>query len=165
MRSLLLLLLPVLLAGCGYQLSGGRLPADVERIYVPLAANMTSEPLIENLLAGPLTAVLARQQGVHLVSEGAAEATLHGQIARYEVKPISYASNDRISQFQATLQIHFSLIKIATGQLLWQGDLVRQQNYLAAVDKNEQEDLEAEALEALVQQIADDLVYRLVTRF
>lgn len=159
-------LLLLLCAGCGYQFTGGRLPGDVRLLRLPLAVNQTSEPLLENVLAVPLTAVLARQQAVELVeSEALSEAVLQATIIDYSVEPTSYDSNDRISVFTATLVVQFTLKQRSDGKLLWQGDLQRQETYRAAVDKNQQEDLESFAIETMAKNIADDLLYRLVTRF
>lgn len=164
MRLAALLLL--VLTGCGYQFSAGRLPGDVRLLNMPLAQNKTSEPLLENVLAVPLTAVLARQQAVVLVeSASSAEAVLEAVITDYHVDPLSYDSNDRISEFRATLMVHFMLKQQSDGRLLWQGDIQRQEPYRAVLDKNQQEDLEAVAIEALARNIADDLLHRLVTRF
>lgn len=159
-------LLLVLVAGCGYQFAGGRLPGDVRLLALPLAVNETTEPLLENVLAAPLTAVLARQQAVELVaSEAVSEAVLQAIITDYAVEPASYDSNDRISVFRATLKVHFSLKRQVDSKLLWQGDLQRQETYRAVVDKNRQEDLESIAIESMTRDIADDLLYRLLSRF
>ncbi len=162
----LTVLLFLLLTGCGYHLSGGSLPGDVRLLNLPLAVNETSEPLLENILAAPLTAVLARQKAVELVeSESVSEAVLHTTITDYRVEPTSYDSNDRISVYTATIVVHFSLQQQSDGRILWQGDLQRQETYTAAIDKNEQEDLESIAIDSMAKNIADDLLYRLITRF
>ncbi len=164
MRLAAILLL--LLSGCGYQFSGGALPGDVSLLSVPLAKNQTTEPFLETVLIAPLTAVLARQRGVEIVESLArADAVLLTTITDYSVKPVSYDSNDRISVFRATLRVHFSLQQRTDGRLLWQGDFERQANYSAAVDKNQQEDLESAAIEDMAKAVADDLIYRLITRF
>jgi outer membrane lipopolysaccharide assembly protein LptE/RlpB len=167
MRIAALLLIQLLLiAGCGYQFTGGGLPGDVRLLHLPLAFNETSEPRLENVLAAPLTAVLARQKAIVLVeSESGSDAVLQATIMTYDVVPLSYDSNDRISQYSATLTVHFTLKQQKDGKLLWQGDLQRQQSYTAALDKNQQEDLESIAIETMAKDLADDLLYRLVTRF
>ena len=162
----LTVLLFLLFAGCGYHLSGGSLPEDVRLLNVPLAVNKTSEPLLENVLAAPLTAVLARQKAVELVeSASGSEAVLQAIITDYNVEPTSYDSNDRISVYTATIVVHFSLSQQKDGKILWQGELQRQETYVAAVDKNQQEDLESVAIESMAKNIADDLLYLLITRF
>ncbi len=164
MKYLALILL--LLSGCGYQFAGGKMPGDFRTLYLPLAINTTAEPLLENALASPVTAVLARQQGIELVeSEQAAEAVLLSTIKSYEVEPISYGSDDRITEFQAALTVRYELKQRETGRLIWQAELKHQQSYRAAADKNSQEDLEAAAIDSMAKNLADDLVYRLVTRF
>ncbi len=165
MRTAALLLL-LILTGCGYQFAEGQLPNGIERLYLPMAVNSTTEPLLENLLSGPLTAVLARQKRVELVESAAqADAVLQTSFSHYSVEPVSYDSNDRISSFQASLKVHFALKSASDGRLIMQGDLERQESYTASVDKNQQEDLEAAALETMVKNIADDLIFRLVSRF
>ena len=163
-RAAVLLLL--LLAGCGYRFSGGSLPGGVERLYLPLAVNQTAEPLLENQLAAPVTAVLGRQKGVVLVESPAkAQAKLLATILTYEVKPLSYDSNDRISEFQSRLLVHFELRQVSDDRLLWQSELQRLESYRAALDKNLQEDNEALAIERLLRNLADDLIYQLVSGF
>lgn len=162
----ILALVFLLLTGCGYQFVGGQLPGDSNSLYVPLAINETTEPLLENTLAGPVTAVLARQRGFQLLeSEQEADAILSSVITEYTLKPISYGSDDRITEFQSTLKVHYALKQRQTGKLLWQSDFTQLASYRAATDKNAQEDLEAAAIETMVRTLADDLVYRLVTRF
>lgn len=160
------LLFVLLIAGCGYQFSGGELPGNVQRLYVPLARNLTAEPLIENILALPVTAVLARQKGVDIVEDPTrADAILQAVITKYSVEPLSYNSTDRISVLYATLVVSFSLVDSSDGRLLWQGTIERLESYQAAVDKNQQEDFESVAIETMAKNIADDLISRLVTKF
>ena len=162
----LTVLLLLFVAGCGYQFAGGKLPGDVQYLSLPIAINKTAEPLLENVLSAPLSAVLARQQHIELVeSDELAEAVLQATITDYTVVPISYSSNDRISAFNASLTINFTLRRQVDGKLIWQGTLQRQTTYSAAADKNLQEDLESIAIESMAKDIADDLIYRLVTRF
>lgn len=160
------LLFVLLLTACGYQFVGGGLPGDVKTLYLPLAQNKTTEPLLENFLAGPLNAVLARQKGVVLSNAPShADAVLAASIERYQVEPLAYDSNDRISEYRASMTVHFALKRRADNALLWQGTLQRNQSYTAAVDKNLQQDLEAAAIEIIARDLADDLAYRLLTRF
>jgi outer membrane lipopolysaccharide assembly protein LptE/RlpB len=162
----LVVLLVLLVSGCGYQLAGGRLPGDLGRLYVSLAANRTTEPLLETKLARPVTAVLGRQKGFRLVATAEqADALLNGTIVTYSVVPISFDANDRISVLQISMLVRYQLLQQADGKLLWQGDLQRSETYSAVADKNRQEDLESLALEALAKNIADDLLSRLITRF
>lgn len=164
MRALILFLL--LLAGCGYHWSDGNLPGQVRDLYLEQPFNSTRKPLLENFLTRPLAVKLGRQQGIILhnrVQE--AEAVLRSEIVGYRVEPLSYAGNDRISTYQATLTIRFTLKRQADGVLLWQGQLERHETYAAVVDKNRQEDLEAIAQQSLAEDIADDLLQRLVMEF
>ncbi|NCO52141.1 MAG: hypothetical protein GW875_08585 [Deltaproteobacteria bacterium] len=160
----LLLLFSLLLGGCGYQLSPGQLPAGIKRLYLPLAENTTREPKLENILAAPLTNVLARQRNVQLLTDAdaAADAVLQGQILSYRVQPAAYDANDRISEYLLTITLEFRLYRQPEGRLLWQERFARGETYLAPPNKNQQEELRQQAQVVLLQKVADDLIYRLL---
>jgi outer membrane lipopolysaccharide assembly protein LptE/RlpB len=160
----LLLLFCLLAAGCGYQLSGGQLPAGIKSLYLPLAENTTREPKLENILAAPLTRVLARQRHLQLLTDAnaSADAVLRSRILSYWIQPAAYDANDRISEYLLTIKLEFSLYHQAEGRLLWQERFERAETYQAPPNKNQQEILRQQAQVVLLQKVADDLIYRLL---
>lgn len=167
MRYALFLLL-FLLTGCGYHFAGqgGELPSGVKKLYLPLFANRTSEPRLENRLASDLSLVFARNSAISQVEQReAAEAVLEGVISQYSTRAISYDRNDDISEYRATMNVEVKLRAVADGRLLWQGPVSWSDEYLAADDKNLQADYEREAREEISLRISEEILSRLLDDF
>ena len=164
-RVLLLALL--LLAGCAYSFPGkGALPGDVSRLYVPLFKNATSEPLLENILAGRLTEVLARNENLTLVEQTEqADAVLEGTIRSYRSRALSYSQNDDISEYRSTMSVDVLLMPREGEEPLWKGTVRWDTDYVAADDKALQEDLEKEAMEELSMRLSEELLYQMIDDF
>jgi outer membrane lipopolysaccharide assembly protein LptE/RlpB len=168
MRALIIIALLVLLAGCGYHFPGksGALPGDVQQLQIPLFANRTAKPQLENLLSSRVSEVFARNHKVTLVEQAAqAEAVLEGVIRSYSVTALSYNQNDDISEYRATLTVEANLRQVEDGRLLWSGVLSWDENYIADDDKGRQSDLENEAIDEIVLRLAEELLYRMLDDF
>lgn len=168
MRALLVFALLLLLVGCGYHFSGqgGALPGGVQRVYIPLFANHTAKPRVENLLSSRVSEVFARNSNVTLVEQvEQAEAVLEGVISAYSAAALSYNQNDDISEYRATLTVEAKLRRVDDGRLLWSGVLSWDENYIAADDKSRQSDLEGQAIDEIVLRLSEELFYRLLDDF
>ena len=158
----------LLLAGCGYNFpgQGGSLPGDVQKVYLPLFANRTAEPYLETLLSNDLSEVLSRNGNISQVeSRQQAEAVLEGTIISYTSKALSYDKNDDVGEYRATIGVEVKLRQVEDNKLLWQGTVVMDDEYLAADDKNVQEDLERDAIEEISPRIAEEVLSRLLDDF
>ncbi len=93
-RILPLLIVPaVILAGsCGYHLvgHGGRFPAGVDRVAVPIFENATKDKQIARRLTNHFIRELMATGKVKVVSSSEAQAELRGRVTRYEIDPISF---------------------------------------------------------------------------
>ena len=168
MRCLAVILLLLVLAGCGYHFAGhgNSLPGEVSRVYLPLFANRTLKPQLENLLSNEVGMALARNGNIIEVrSKELAEAVLQGTVSSYATTAIAYDKNDDISEYRAKLTIEVSLRSIADGRLLWQGTVAWSEDYLADNDKARQRELERDAVEKLSRRIADELLSRMLDDF
>lgn len=168
MRALLLISLLLLLVGCGYHFPGktGALPGDVKQLYIPLFANRTAKPQLENKLSNQVSIVFGRSPKVNLVErESQAEAVLEGTIRSYSTKALSYDKNDDISEYRAIMTIDAKLRQFKDGRLLWSGTLSWDEKYIAADDKGKQYDLEGEAVDEIVQRLSEKLLSRLLDDF
>jgi outer membrane lipopolysaccharide assembly protein LptE/RlpB len=168
MRYVATVLLLFALLGCGYHFpgKGGALPGEVERLYIPLFVNKTSEPQIENLLSNDVSEVFARNGNISQVeSLQQAEAVLEGVISAYSSRAIAYGTNDDISEYRASMTIDVALRQVTDGRLLWQGSVSWNDEYIAADDKAVQEDLERDAIEEISLRIAEDLLSRILDDF
>lgn len=168
MRALLVFVSLLILVGCGYHFpgQGGALPGDVQRLYVPLFANRTAKPQLENNLSSRVSEVFARNGKITLVEQQQlAEAVLEGVISSYTSTPLSYNQNDDISEYRATMTLEAKLRQIEDGRLLWSGTIKWDENYIAATDKGLQSDLEDEAIDEISLRLSEELLYRMLDDF
>lgn len=168
MRALAGILLIFVLVGCGYHFPGknGVLPGGVTSVYLPLFANRTAEPQLENLLNNDVSEVFSRNPNILQVeSQQLAEAILEGTILSYQTKAISYDSHDDISEYRITVSVSVHLRSVVDGRLLWQGKVAWDDEYLAADDKTVQEDLEHDAAQEISLRIAEEILSRLLDDF
>lgn len=163
-----LLILLLLLAGCGYHFAGqgGTLPGGVTRLEIPLAGNQSNEPGLESRLTNRLREVFARHPGITQVTEESdAEARLLVVIENYRSRALSYDSDDRIREYRATLTADVVLRETRTQSELWTNRLSWTADFRASDDKGFQEDLEEQAVDDVTRRLAEEILYRLVDDF
>ena len=168
MRALLAILILLTLVGCGYHFpgKGGSLPGDVQTLHIPLFANRTAKPQLENELSSRVSEVFARNGNITLVEQQSlAEAVLEGVISSYSSRAISYDQNDDISEYRATVTVDAKLRQLKDGRLLWSGTVKWDENYIAVDDKGTQSDLEDEAIDEISLRLSEELLYRLLDDF
>lgn len=168
MIRLVPLLLLLTLLGCGYQVPGhgGSLPEGVETLYLPLFANRTLKPRLENALTDSVAEALGRIPAARLGSrEGLADAVVEGDILTYSSSAIAYDKNDTIKEYSARMSVEIKLRRISDGRLLWQDRLTWQEPYLANTDKSLQNDLEDEAIREIDRRLAEEFLFRLLADF
>lgn len=164
----LLLVILFLLTGCGYHLSGrgNNLPPEVQTLYIELFANRTAEPYLENRIADLVTDEFARNRDLALREDKEqADAVLSGAISTYTTVPISYDSNDEITEYRSALTIAATLRRTSDGKVLWKGDLSWDEEYPSSDDKAVQEDNEAEAILQISERLAEELYFLIVDNF
>ncbi|HDR46591.1 MAG TPA: hypothetical protein ENN94_02710 [Geoalkalibacter subterraneus] len=166
-RLILLVLLILLLAGCGYQPVGqGSFPDGVRAIQVSLFENRTYEPLLEDIVTHQVIEEFSRRRPLSVVSrESEADARLEGAVTRFQVSAISYDQDDRIGQFRATVAIEATLRSFDDGRVLWKGGLSWSQHYPINADKSVQEENEAAAIKLIAERLAQNLYYRMQQNF
>ena len=167
MRITILVLL-ICLAGCGYHFPGqsGMLPGGVEKLYVPLFINKTSEPRLENVLGNRISEVFARSSKILQVSrEDAAEAVLFGTISKYQSRALSYDRNDDIGEYRSTMTVDVVLQRVGSGEVLWKKNVSWSSVYRAERDKGTQSDLEEQAINEISLRLAEELLHQLLDDF
>lgn len=118
-----IVLLCVLLAGCGYNLAGTNtsLPPDVHTISVGKIDNRSREFGLEKSLGFAFEREILRRGLVRVVNDpGAGDAVLSGTIRRFDTYPVSFDANDEALQYEATLVLDLTLRRQKDGQVLWE---------------------------------------------
>ena len=168
MRYLLTLVILLVLPACGYHFpgQGGALPGGVEKLYIPLFINKTSEVQLDNKLTSRVTEVFARNHKLSQVeSPEQADALLEGRIDKYQSRALSYDKNDDISEYRATMIVSAQLRSARSKEVLWQKSVTWSVDYTAANNKALQADLEKQAIDEISLRIAEELFYQLLDDF
>jgi len=162
------LVLLLCLAGCGYHFSGqgGRLPGNVESLYIPLFVNKTTEPRLESMFSSRVSEVFSRNKKIHQVeNRQEADGVLLGTVRKYTNKSLSYDRRDDVGTYYSTIDIDVELRQVATNKLLWESSLQWKEVYRASSDKNIQDMSRKKALEQMVLRLSEKLLYRLLDDF
>ena len=168
MRAFSLIVLLFCLSGCGYHFPGqsGALPGGVEKLYIPLFVNKTTEPQLENKVTSRVSEVFARNSKIFQVEKAKlAEAILVGTIRSYQTRALSYDRNDAIGEYRSTMIVDVVLNQVETEEPLWEGTVSWSAEYNAAPDKGTQEDLEQQAIDEITLRLAEEILYKLLDDF
>jgi outer membrane lipopolysaccharide assembly protein LptE/RlpB len=165
----LAILFVVLIAGCGYHAPGSSdkwIGGDARNLYIDLFVNQTASPYLENYMTDAMVAELSRSRLVKLTENpNLAEVLLVGEVRDFSSTALAYGSNDRITDYRATMTIAARLVRKGNSEILWQGTLQRSEDYLATVNKNLQLEGERLAARQAAQRLAEDLYANILNGF
>lgn len=123
-----LLCLILMLSGCGYGFRGSEsaLPPDVERIFIPLVTNESTEAGVDLMLTEALRDEFERYGVLTVVDRrGQADAILEATIKSIDQERGATSSNtDTALQLYTVMTLRAQLRK-KTGALLWKDDRIR----------------------------------------
>ena len=156
------------LTGCGYHFpgQGGVLPEGVEKVYIPLFNNKTSEPQLESKLTSRLSEVFSRNSRITQVkNKEAAEAVLEGTIRTYKSSALFYDKNDDIGEYRATMTVDVALHKPDSDELLWKRTVSWSEDYSSSSNKSDQYGLEKVAIDEISLRLAEEILYQLLDDF
>lgn len=162
--SLLLILLTALFAGCGYHalaLDTQQRFGDSATVSIPIFANKTYKPNLENILLNNLIGEFAKRKGLRVVQSGESDYTLSGELLRYEKSAVSYTGQDIVKEYTATLTIAAALRKSSNQMVVWKGQLSWSQDLPASSDIAIQQNSEDAAIQVICQRLAQQLYLRI----
>lgn len=158
-----------LFAGCGYHTPGAHdawVGGDARVLYVQLLENQTSEPYLENYLTDALVAELSKSRVLRLTEDPAqADVLLSGEVSEFKSRAQAYSSDDRITDYRATMTATVRLVRRGSGEVLWQEKLHRKEDYLATVNKNLQLEGQRLAAQEVSRRLAEDVSAGLLNNF
>ncbi|MDD5482147.1 MAG: LptE family protein [Kiritimatiellae bacterium] len=124
--ALLVLLSALFLDGCaGYRL-GSTLPPDIKTVYVPLFANRSREPLIENDATAALIAELQKDGTLKVVNLENADVVLECILTSVSLNPLRYDRADvaRPNEYRLTLAATFVLKRVDDEEILCEASVI-----------------------------------------
>jgi hypothetical protein len=159
MRSLLLFLVAVLLAGCaGYKLGPTNgLPAGSRSVEVKSFVNKTKEPRITEYLAASLRKQFQQDGSYRLETSGRGDILITGVINRFDRSGLSYQTNDVLTPQEYTLGLmaHVVAINVNTGKTIFSRDVFGR-TYIRL--GNDQSSAERQAIPLLTDDLARNAV-------
>ena len=165
----LIVIVSIISTACGYRFTGsGNFPSSVERIFIQIFDNRTSEIGVENDLANGLAAQFTtRGNSTALVnSEEKADAVLTGVIASIQITTTSRATETTADARRVILTAD-SKLTTTDNRTIWSAKRVAATNtYTVVVGNNEAtEDNKRQALAQAANKLAERLYNRLVEDF
>ncbi len=158
-----LLVLLLLVGGCGYQLGNvGPAPvADGQRWQVPVVLNDSREPFLEGRFTDALIRALM-ERGAALAGEQGAERRLKVVVRDFDTDPISLVGIDKVSEYRLQIEADVRL-EDGAHRLLWKRTGLRFFDEFEAFDDSQrQEDSRQEAIDRAVNRFANDLASQLL---
>jgi outer membrane lipopolysaccharide assembly protein LptE/RlpB len=155
------------LSGCGYHAadwSSSQHARAGKTVAIPLFANRTFKPNLEAVLANALIDEFAKRSGLSVVPSGA-DLTLSGEVLSYSLTAISYSYDDTVKEYSAAMRITATLRKNSNRQILWKGELLREQAFPANTDIALQQNAEDEAIGEICSKLAQQVYVNLVEDF
>ena len=168
MRRFAIVLILLLLTGCGYRLAGEslRLPDNASTLLIEMFENRTMEPYLENILTTHVTRRLLLFPELTLVENlDEAEAVISGKILSYNVEASAYDDQNVVTQYRATMKVEAEFRRKSDGRILWRANLIRFQHFSADPDLKRQDDLERIAQTQLSIRLSENLSSRLTDTF
>lgn len=151
-------------AHCGYKpvLSSKFIWGDVRTVCVATFADRTEQPGLGGMVTEALREEIARYGEVKLTSCDEADAVLSGEVADFNLSPISFAGAEFAAEFRIIVKLKTELTKRETGEALWEGsDLWSAEEYFAVPDLSllvvAKKEASAKAIKKLAQLISAEL--------
>lgn len=162
-KSGLIFILCVFLIGCGYRFLGsGELPGGVEKVFVDVLENTTSETAAETLFTNALRYEFIRQE--RNADRDEAEAVLSGIIKSLTYKTITHQQRHEALERRVYVTIALKLTD-RQGNILWSNQVSAREAYGVLDDKFSTEQNRRRAISKLSERLAENTYYRLTDNF
>jgi len=178
-RGVCLILLGLLVAGCGYQLRADGEPVGIqlESLAIPLFSSTSSEIGFEADFTKMIRQEFISHGRVPLVTEEEAQAVLIGKIREIRADPLTYRSQDftvggYTSTYEVTksrklrVKLEVQLVDRRSGKVIWrEAGMEDQASYSVSGDPLEMRYTERQALEKIASRLAKRIYLRTMERF
>ena len=163
----LLVLLTLLLNGCGYHLigTGSTLPEHLKTIFLPVFTNNSSQPEIHRELTSAIINAFITDGRVKVVRKGQADMVMKGNLSHYELKTVSFESNNFATGYIVVLGVDIEVIDQVKNEPYLKQNLRTEWNYTASADIVDTESARLAALEEAYRVLGNRLVSLLVNQF
>jgi outer membrane lipopolysaccharide assembly protein LptE/RlpB len=115
----------LLLAGCGYSLRGS-LPEHIRTVAVPVFANKTQQPAVENFLTRAVVDAFVSSGRLKVVRPEDADSILEGEIVGYQLNSLSYDAGANVREYRLTVTLNLQFRDVRQNVMLWRQEGVQE---------------------------------------
>lgn len=165
-----LLILVLVLSGCGYALvgKGNFLPADAKTVQIPTFVNRTTRVELEQRVTRAVAEEMVSRSGLRLVSEAdGSDLIVKGIITSFGINPVAFDEQGRATQYQITVRASIQLLDHrAEDAVLWKNDQYYfTDSYPINPESGGTFDQETQAINDIAVRFAESLVSSLLEGF
>ena len=160
-----LVLLAAALAGCGYSFRG-TLPEHIQTVAIPVFANKTGEPAVENFLTSAVVEAFSTNGRLRVVGADDADAILEGEVIGYALQSIAFDSLANVRQYRLIVTMNLRFRDVRRNTVLFEQQRLREKadfQVLGAVSQTISR--EESAVRAAAIDIARAIVSLAIDRF
>jgi hypothetical protein len=117
-RGLGLILVAILVAGCGYS-TRGSLPDHIKTVAVPIFKNRTLEPGVESAITSGVVNAFSSGGRVKVVPIDEADAILQGEVVGYSLDGLSFDTNANVRAYRLRLVLNVEFRDVRRSAMLW----------------------------------------------
>ena len=163
----LLIVVTLFLNGCGYHLlgTGSTLPKHLKTIFIPVFTNSSSQPEIHRQLTSAIINSFVTDGRVKVVQKTQADMVMTGDLFYYELKTVSFNSNNFATGYIVKLGINVEVVDKANNKPYLKQTLRAEWNYKATSDIVGTESARLAALEQAYLVLGNRLVSLLINQF
>jgi outer membrane lipopolysaccharide assembly protein LptE/RlpB len=171
MKRIALLLIALLLAGCGYALVGRAnfLPSEIRTVQVPAFVNRTSRVELEQRVTQAVADEMVSRGRLRLVTDASeADVILRGVIQSFHITPVSFNEEGRATRYQAVVNAAIELVdhRDEKDEVLWKNEhYVYRETYEIEASAISSFDQETRAIQDIAERFAESVVANLLEGF
>ncbi len=160
-------LLALLISGCGYHLvgTGTSLPDHLRTLYIPIFKNTSSQPDIHRDLTSSVINSFITDGRVKIAPREKADMELKAELFFYELRAVSFSSNDFVSDYIVELGVNLKVIDNVKGKTYMEDKFNTQWDYKASSDIVDTESARLAALELAYKELGNRLVGLVIDQF
>ena len=117
-RALGLVLVALVLAGCGYS-TRGSLPDHIKTVAVPIFKNRTLEPGVDSAITSGVVNAFSSGGRVKVVPLDEADAILQGEVVSYSLDGLSFDQNANVRAYRLRVVLNVEFRDVRKSALLW----------------------------------------------
>lgn len=161
--SIMLFVLLLFTAGCGYHAVGGAsLPNRHFTVAIPLSKNASYLPGAEGVVASALRDSAIRE-GLEVLESAKADLTLTADVASFTIESSAFSALDRSELYQAAMGLSVEIVDTRKNQLLLREQFHERGNFPAQPLRSRQQNVEDALLKELAERASATIIHRLIS--